>query len=148
MAIYVSPLAATQGTGNTNVVDHGPASVSKMMQTTIPVSALLALNDTINVGYVPRGATIRDMWVSSAGIDTNNIVVLQFGDAALVNRLMTVSGATLGTGGESITMAVTSYGYQYLTPTMITATCSVVGTARVAANMRVTIIYTVDGVPS
>jgi hypothetical protein len=148
MTVFTSPLAATQGTGNTNVIDHGLASAGKILQTTIPVSAALALGDTILVGYVPRGATIKDAWISSAGIDTNNIAVLQLGDAVLATRIMTASGTLLGTAGESMTMAPSSYGFQYTSQTMLILTCSTAGTAKVAANIRVTVIYTVDGLPS
>ncbi len=148
MTVFTSPLAATQGTGNTNVPDHGLSSNLKLYQTVVALPATLALNDTINIGFVPRGATIRGIKVTSAGIDTANAVVFQIGDAAVPARLATVSGAVLGTGGDYSLMAQTGWGYQYTTPTMLIATVSTQGTTRVAANVRFQIDYTIDQLAS
>jgi hypothetical protein len=148
MAVFSTTLYLSQGTGNTNVPAPTLANMETIAQGTVAVPSSLAAADTINVGYLPRGAVVTGMTVSSTGIDTNNIVAIQIGDAALQTRLGTFSGTLLGTGGTSVTFPLTAWNYQYLAPTLVTASVSIAGTAKVAGTLFFQVWYTMAPLPS
>lgn len=108
--------------------------------------AAAGLNDTINFGYMPAGATIVEARLISDDLDSNGspLITIDVGDAGLATRLFSASTcAQAGTAdGRCQTAAL---GYQYTAKTIITGLIHAAAATFAAGSLTLIILYTVDG---
>ncbi|HEY2178826.1 MAG TPA: hypothetical protein VGH15_09620 [Caulobacteraceae bacterium] len=127
---------------------HGLKGVAKIMQSTVTLSSAAALNDTINFGYVPAGATVRDVSLAvPAGLDSgvSKALTLDVGDATTANAY--IAASTIGQAGGKVG-AFAGLGTQYSADTLITGKIHAAATTMVAGGVVCTVTYTVDGLAS
>jgi len=154
MAVFTSALATSQGNGTATVSGHGLSENLKITSATAAVPNTLALNDTINLFYMPAGATIRGAKLrTSAALDSNGspTLTLDVGDAGSATRIF--SASTVGQAGSGATFSdgnpvFANVGYQFTAPTLIFATVHAAGATKVAGTVYLDVSYTIEGAPS
>ena len=131
-----------------SVPAHGLKGDVKIMQSTVTLSAAAALNDVINFGYLPAGATVRfvDLAVpASLDSGVSKAITLDVGDTTTANAY--IAASNVGQAGGKVG-AFTGLGTQYAQDTLITGKVHAAATTMVAGGVICTVLYTVDGLPS
>ena len=108
MAAYSSPLYAQNQPANTG---HGFNTSSVHMHATVTVPATLALNDTINFGYLPANAVVVAVILKApTQLDSNGAPALTLslgvtGTAALFKSAVTTVGRAAGASADATNAA-------------------------------------------
>jgi hypothetical protein len=136
MATYTSTLASTTSKHPARAT-LGETEVFASVTTT----AAVANADIINLFYVPSGAVITGVTISSTDIDTNGspTVTIDVGDAGDVDRL--VAATTIGrASGVYNDLALAGFGYTYTADTLIYATINSPATGAIGT-IKVSVKY-------
>jgi len=152
MASLNSTTYTNQAAGKATI--PGPAvggnlMVSQQVTIAVPSSGSgTALNDTLGLFYVPKGATLKDFRLDSDDLDSNGspAITLDVGDSGSATRLM--SASTIAQAGGRAYALTTAYGYQFPADTAIFATVHAAAATKQAGNLVATIEYTLDGFAS
>lgn len=134
-------------------IPGGPAASGALVvqQVTIAVpntGAGTALNDTVGLFYVPKGAILRDFRFESDDLDSNGspTITWDVGDSGSASRIIAIS--TISQAGGRDYAARTALGYQFTADTAIFATVHAAGATKAAGNIIATIEYDMGGVAS
>ncbi|MGI8839960.1 MAG: hypothetical protein ACR2F8_04115 [Caulobacteraceae bacterium] len=147
----MTAFSSTAYTVNPPTAGHGLAENIKVAAASVAVPNTLAANDTVNLFYLPAGATVRRASLrASPALDSNGspTLTLDVGDAGNTARLFSQSLAGSSASGDDGVCAFVGLGYQYPVKTAIFATVHAAGATKVAGTISLTVFYTVDGMPS
>lgn len=127
---------------------QGLAGILRSKTFVVTLTSAFALNDTLNFGYMPKGATLRDAVLFSDDIDTGGpTVTFDIGDAAVPARIFAASVAGQAAVRDRNPVAA-SIGFQYLADTPITGLIKAAATTPAAGSVRLTLYYTQDDFPT
>ena len=130
-----------------SVSAHGLKGTLKVMQSTVTISSAGALNDLVNFGYVPAGATVRGVQLAAPAMDSgvSKALTLDVGDPASATTYL--SATTIAQAGGVVSSS-TGLGTQYTTDTLISGKIHAAATTMVAGGVVCTVLYTLDGLAS
>lgn len=107
-----------------------------------------ALNDTLGLFMVPKGAILKEFILDFDQLESNSspTLTLDVGDAALATRIMSagVAGKLAGT----LRQLPSALGYQFLADTAIFATIHAAASTKAAGNLAASLKYTMGGLAS
>lgn len=158
MATLNSTLYTKQTGGQSPVLSHGLSGNLKAVQAVIAVPATgagTALNDTLGLFVLPKGATPHLFSLDADQLDSNGSPTLTIdvgvtGSAqSIVAAWAGASGAVTGAVSPNRVTAKTAWiGLQLTADTPIFATVHAAAATKAAGNLIATCYYTVDGVAS
>lgn len=149
MAALNSTTYTKQANGSKPIPGYPQAAgVVFAQQVTIAVpstGAGTALNDTLGLFYVPKGAVIVDFRLDVDDLDSNGSPTLTYdvGDSGSAVRIMSASVAGQAAGRQNCLNA--ALGYQFTADTAVFATVHAAAATKAAGNLTATIEYTMPG---
>lgn len=153
MATYAPPGATVAGLPTNPVGVHGEFLVSNRLHPTVSLTAALATNDVINLGYLPTNAVLTGIVLKAATqLDSNGAPTLAFnvgvtGTPALFFSAITTVGRAAGASVESGTN-MTAAGRLYKNTTgakqLVFATVSTGAATGAAGTLEADITYFVE----
>lgn len=152
MAALNSALYTSQAAGKTQLLTGSLAKGALVgVHATIAVpstGAGTALNDTLGLFYVPRGAILKEFILDFDQLDSNASPLLTFdvGDAALATRIM--SAGVAGKVAGSLRQLPSALGYQFLADTAIFLTIHAAAGTKAAGNLAASMKYSIGGTAS
>lgn len=140
MATFNSAVYST----NAAVAVHGEASKVQIAYATIPVTTALALNDVLNMFYLPKNARVHAAVLKSTDIDSGSpAITLDVGDAGSAVRYF--SASTAGQAGTvDGTMAAAGRFYLNTAKTLVLITIHAAAATPVAGTIELAIHYVVE----
>lgn len=111
----------------------------------------LALNDTAQFFYMPKGAVIQSASLrASTPLDTNGAptLTLDVGDATTAARIFSQSLAGSAASGSDQVPVFSCLGFQFTADTLIFATVHAAGATKAAGTLRLRIDFTIEGLAS
>lgn len=149
MAAYSNSDYTKESLGKKQVTTPEHAGNALVLMRTVAVDTALALNDTLNFGYLPKGAKIVDAKLICDDLDSNGAptITLDVGDAASAQRIFAASVAPQS-GAVDNHPVNAALGFQYTAKTAIIGTVHAAGTTKVAGNVTLIILFTMDGEPT
>ena len=154
MAALNSTLYTKQSAGSTSLLSHGFAGNVKAVQAVIAVpntGAGTALNDTLGLFVLPKGATPHSFSVETDQLDSNGSPTLTI-DVGVAGSTQSIVAAWAGAStavtavSPNTVKAKTAWiGVQLTADTPIFATVHAAAATKAAGNLVATCYYTVDG---
>lgn len=112
---------------------------------TVAVTTALAAADVLQFFNVPKNATLVDLALFADDLDSGGpTITLNVGDDAGATSLYNAS-AIGGTGGVDRSPVRTALGKVYAQDTLVFGTVQAAATAKVAGNVSLLMLYTLDG---
>lgn len=151
MAALNSSLYTKQAAGR-SPVPSGPlaagAGIHQQATVAIPATgAGTALNDTVGLFYVPKGAILVGFTLDSDDLDTGGpTITWDVGDSGSATRIL--SASTVSQAGGAARALITALGYQFTADTAIFATVHAAATTKAAGNISASISYVMGGLAS
>lgn len=126
---------------------QGLAGVVRAKRFEVALTSALALNDTINFGYMPKGSRVIDRFLEATDMDSGGpTLTFDVGDAGDTDRLF--AAATVGQAaanspqrGPGSIINPAGNGYKYTSNTLITGLCKAAATTPAAGTLVLTILY-------
>lgn len=143
MATYNSDKYST--TAQPPISSHGISNTVKALFATVVCAASPATTDTINFGYLPKGARVLYAMLESTDMDTNGspALTINVGDSGSATRYF--SGSTVGQAGTAAAAtAVTGLGFITTDRTLIVGTAGVNAATGAAGTLYLTVFFTVE----
>lgn len=122
---------------------HGLKAAVYAFKATVTCTAAPSTSDTLNFGYLPKGATIIGGYIEASDMDTNGTptLTLNIGDSGDADRYFAAS--TVGqTGTASTSAAVAGLGYTTTADTLVTGVAAANAATGAAGTVAVTLLYT------
>lgn len=157
MAQLASTLYTSQSTGKTAKPSHGLANNLKVLQSSvaIPVTGTgTALNDTIALARLPKGAVLRSMTLKTSQLESGGpTLTIDLGTPASAQLYVAAWAGASGAAGTAVSpnvvdCAIGQLGVQLTADTDIIATIHAAATTKVAGTMVLTVLYDVEGLAS
>ncbi len=147
MTVYSSTRYTNETSGSRVLASPGSSGDTvRALIATVALDTNATTGDTVNFGYVPRGATIIDATILVDALDTNMSLAIVFdvGDTKDTDSIF--SGLTTAQlGGVADTPEQSAIGAIYATRTAILATITTGAGTAAAGNMTLVLLFTVDG---
>jgi hypothetical protein len=105
----------------------------------ITLTGGLALNETHPAVFLPAGARVHGVRMTTTDLDNGTALVLALGDAVDVDRLMT--GLTIGQAGGTSTVMAATAAFTYTAPTAINITATTGAGTGVSGTVEVEVAY-------
>lgn len=124
---------------------HGISRNVKAAFFTVTCAAAPATTDTINFGYLPKGARVLYALLESTDMDTNGspALALNVGDSGSATRFF--SASTVGQAGTAAAeTAVAGLGFLTTDKTLIVGVASTNAATGAAGTLYLTVLYTVE----
>lgn len=132
---------------------HGWANVVRVKRFNVALSSALALNDTINFGYMPKGGRVVFRTLEATDMDTGGpTLTFDVGDAGDTDRLF--AAATVGQAAANspqlsgVVVNPAGNGYKYTADTLITGLCKAAATTPAAGTLVLSIFYVQEDSPT
>jgi len=141
MATYQSPAVANKNP----IAVHGQRYNVQEFRQTVTCAAAPATTDTIQFGYMPKGARVVGGYLTATDMDTNGspALTLNIGDAGSATRLF--SGSTVGQAGTlSLEQTVGGLDYQFTATTLIVGVAGVNAATGAAGSVTLCLLYVVE----
>lgn len=131
------------------------ATVTRQVVIAVPATgAGTALNDTLGLFRVPKGAIIRNLFVKTDRLDTNGspLLTIDVGDASDAQKYVAAwagaSGVVTGVSPNTVAAKISQYGVQLTADTDIFATIHAAAATKAAGTLVATVEYEMGGLAS
>jgi len=141
MATYQSPAVANKNP----VAVHGQRFNVQEFRQTVTCTAAPSTSDTLQFGYMPKGARVVGGYLTATDMDTNGspTITLNIGDAGSAARLF--SASTVAQASTlSLEQTVGGLDYQYTAKTLITGTAQANAATAAAGTVTLCLLYVVE----
>lgn len=158
MAQLASSLYTSQSGGKTAKPSHGLANNAKVLQASVAIPATgtgTALNDTIALCRLPKGAIPRSISLKTSQLDSNGspLLTIDLGTPASAQLFVAAWAGASGAAGAAVSpntvdAANAQLGVQLTVDTDIIATIHAAAATKAAGTMVCTVFYDVEGLAS